>query len=357
MIEDQGTPYAMTVLGPIPPEDLGLTLTHEHLYIDTTAGYHASASQSTDQDLDPTRRLSWATAAEARWDGRGFPLNVRLTDIDLVVDELAWFRESGGQSICDVTPITLTRNPEALAEISRRAGINVVMGGSFYTERAHPSWLASRSVEDIAAAFISEIREGVGQSGIRPGIMGEIGTSEPMTAAEARVLRAHALAQQETGVALTIHQAPWAREGHAILDVLQSTGADLTRVVLGHVMAIDNTQYQKSLLDRGVVLSYDYLGSDHAIFTYGMDVPPGRYPPNDYDVLQVVASLVEEGYTKQLLLSGDIGERLRLRAYGGWGYGHIPRHIVPLMLAIGIDETALKTILVGNPRRILSIRP
>ena len=62
------------------------------------------------------------------------------------------------------------------------------------------------------------------------------------------------------------------------------------------MMAIDDFEYQCSLLDRGVALSYDYLGSNHAIFTYGIDVPPGRYPPNDYDVLSVLVRLVERGY-------------------------------------------------------------
>jgi phosphotriesterase-related protein len=215
--------------------------------------------------------------------------------------------------------------------------------------------LASRTVEDIADEFINEIRDGVGDSGIRPGIMGEIGTSDPLTPAEARVLRAHAWAHLETDVPLTIHQAPWARGGHQILDVLESEGVDLGRVVLGHMMVIEDMAYQRSLLERGVVLSYDFLGSDHAIFTYGIDVPPGRYPPNDYDVIRVVADLVADGFGGQILLSGDIGERIRLRSYGSWGYSHILVHVLPLMQALSIDEASIQQIIVENPRRLLSI--
>ncbi len=344
--------YVMTVLGPICPSELGLTLTHEHLYIDTTRGYHPDAGT----DLPPSRRLSWATAAEARWDGRGFPENVRLTDIDLIVSELAAFREAGGRTIVDVTPITLTRSPEALVEISKRTGINVVMGGSYYTERAHPPSLADRSIDDIAGEFIAEITAGVGNTGVKPGIMGEIGTSDPVSDAERRVLIAHAIAHRETGVAMTIHQAPWAKRGHEILDILASEGVELGRVVLGHMMVIDDIDYQRSLLDRGVVLSYDFLGSDHAIFTYGIDVPAGHYPPNDFDVISVVCRLAGLGYGRQLLVSGDIGERIRLRSYGSWGYAHIPLHIVPLMRSLGLSDQDIKLIVEENPATVLSIR-
>ena len=337
----------VTVLGPISPSELGLTLTHEHLYIDTTPGYHS--------DTRDGMQLNWATAAQARWDGRSFPENVRLTDLDLVISELAPFREAGGRTIVDVTPVSLTRNPEALAEISRRSGVHVVMGGSYYTERAHPPKLAGMSIDALAAEFIAEIRNGVGETGIRPGIMGEIGTSDPVTDRELEVLRAHAIAHRETGVPLTIHQAPWARHGHRILDALSMEGIDLGRVVLGHMMVIDDFEYQCSLLDRGVILSYDYLGSDHAIFTYGVDVPPGHYPPNDYDVISAVGKLAEAGYLDQLLISGDIGERIRMRAYGSWGYGHIPMHVVPLMRALGFGAEDVDTIVVKTPARLLTI--
>ena len=184
--------HAMTVLGPIDPIDLGLTLTHEHLYIDTTPGYHPDAGEGG----RPSKRLTWATAAEARWDARDFPENVRLTNVDLVVAELAAFREAGGRTIVDVTPATLGRSPEALVEISRRSGITVATGSSDYTERAQPAHLATRSVDEIADEFIREIRVGVNGSGIRPGIMGEIGTSDPVTDREIRVLRAHAIAHK-----------------------------------------------------------------------------------------------------------------------------------------------------------------
>jgi phosphotriesterase-related protein len=347
----------MTVLGPIDPIELGFTLTHEHLYIDTTLGYHPDSGDREKETGSRSQPLTSLTAAEARWDGRFFPENVRLTDLDLVVSELAPFREAGGRTIVDVTPVTLNRSPEALADISGRAGIHVVMGGGFYTERAHPPSLATRSTEDIAAEFIAEIKSGVGTSGIRPGIMGEIGTSDPVTDAEVKVLRAHAWAFSETGVSLTIHQAPWARRGHEILDVLEEEGVDLGRVVLGHLMVIEDLKYQRSLLDRGAILSYDFLGSDHAIFTYGQDVPPGRFPPNDYDVITRLGRLAEAGYARQILVSGDIGERIRMQAYGSWGYSHIPLHIVPLMLAVGISQSDVDLICIENPRRLLTVTP
>jgi phosphotriesterase-related protein len=272
-----------------------------------------------------------------------------------MIRELGAFKAAGGSTIVDVTPVSLGRSPEALVEIAQGAGINVVMGGSYYTEPAHPPGIASRSVDDLAAEFVAEIRDGVGTTGVRPGIMGEIGTSDPITEAERKVLRAHAFAHLETGVAMTIHQAPWAMRGHEILDLLVQEGVPLSRVVLGHMMAIDEATYQRELLRRGAILSYDFLGSDHAIFMYGRPTPPGRYPPNDYDVIENVAALASEGFAGQLLISGDIGERIRLQKFGSWGYSHIPRHVIPLMRDVGMGNETVRRITEDNPRHLLTV--
>jgi phosphotriesterase-related protein len=345
-------PYVLTVLGRVPPESLGLTLTHEHLYVD------ARAAGTSVGEPDPRRRLTWANAAEARWDPLAFPDNLAFTNVDLTVAELAPFREAGGGSIVDLTPTILGRSPRALADISKRAGIHVVMGGGYYTTPFHPAWLASATDEDIASTFIDEIRDGVDDTGIRPGIMGEVGCGDPVTPGEMKVLRAHGIAAIETGVAISIHQQSWSKHGQQIVGALLDVGSAPGRIVLGHMTpVIDDGGYQRSLLDMGVFLSYDFLGIDHSILAYGKipPDPPGRYPPSDYDVIAKVAELVRAGYSDRILLSGDTGELIRMRAYGGWGYAHIPEHVVPLMRALGIDDRTVHEILVDNPRRLLTI--
>ncbi len=344
----------MTVLGPLRAEDLGITLTHEHLFIDA-----GSASTSTSSTTAAGAPVAWdcSTAAEARWNPLAYPENLRFTDLAMIVEELRPFRELGGSTIVDVTPTVMGRNPEALVEISNRTGIHVVMGGGYYTAPFHPPEVADRTVEQLAEHFVKEVRDGVGDTGVRCGIMGEVGTGNPLTDTEAKLLRAHAWAFGETGVPITVHQESWALHGHQILDVLKHEGVPENRVVLGHMTPlIAEDRYQRSLLDRGAYLGYDFLGIDHAIFAYGKNPPDpaGRYPPPDYDVIIKVRELINAGYARQLLLSGDTGELIRMRRFGGWGFAHIIEHIVPLMIALGIDDDAIRTILTENPRTLLT---
>jgi phosphotriesterase-related protein len=297
-------------------------------------------------------------AAEARWNPLAFPANLRFTDIDMIVEELQPFVAAGGRTIVDVTPMPLGRDAHALVEISQRAGIHVVMGGSHYSAPFHPAWVAERPVERIADDMIAELTRGVGHTGIRPGIMGEVAASDPLAPTERTLLRAHAIASRETGVAISIHQQSWGRNGHEVLDVIEGEGASVDRVVMGHMTpVIDDDRYQSTLLDRGAFLGYDFLGIDHSIFAYGR-VPPdpaGRYPPSDHDVLVKIKELIGRGYRGQLLLSGDVGELIRMVRYGGWGYAHILVHLVPLAEALGIDPADTRSILTDNPRRLLTI--
>lgn len=350
MVASSEQGMVMTVRGPVAPDALGITLTHEHLYIDGTIA--ATRQPSEDEVFDHV------AAAEARWNPLAYPQNLRFTDLDMICEELAPYTEAGGGAMVDLTPNMLGRDPVALRTIAERTGLHVVMGGSLYTEPFHPPHIVSSAPETIAESFIQEIREGVGDTGIRPGIMGEVGASDPIGPGERVLLRAHAIAAVETGLAVSIHQQSWGMSGHEVLDILESEGLSPERVVMGHITPVlDDDRYQVSLMDRGAFLGYDFLGIDHSIFAYGR-VPPdpaGHYPPNDYDVLVKVRELIGRGYADRILLSGDNGELIRMRRYGGWGFAHILVHLVPLADALGIDPAVTRSILVDNPRRLLTI--
>ena len=336
----------MTVLGPAPVAELGPTHIHEHLYIDFRPNLklhpYAVVSEAP---------LTIHTAAEARWNPGGFPDNYHQTDVDQVVDELVPFSEAGGRTIVEVTPSHMSRDPMILREISERSGINVIMGGGYYLAGSHPPGTAERSVENIAAELIDEWRNGVGDTGIRPGILGEIGTGDPVRPEEMRMLRAVAWAHLETGLPVSIHLHPWGLEGLKVLDALVSEGVDPARVVLGHMnTAIGNLPYQLELLEQGVNLAYDLMGFDHSL------IGLGKYPPSDFDIVTGLVDLADRGYIEQLLISQDMGGvKTRLLAYGGWGYAHILNHVIPLFrnAGWGNDETGI--LMVGNPARILGI--
>jgi phosphotriesterase-related protein len=167
---------------------------------------------------------------------------------------------------------------------------------------------------------------------------------------EERVLRAAALAARESGLAISVHLHPWGRAGMRVLDVLLSEGVPPGRVALGHLnTAWDDEPYLRSLAERGASLVFDLFGFDHSL------IGVGRWAPADLDVARTVVSLVAAGYGEQVMISHDIGVRSRLVAYGSWGYAHIPRHVVPLLLELGLDGAAVSQIVVANPARMLTV--
>jgi phosphotriesterase-related protein len=335
---------AMTVRGPVDPTDLGISLLHEHLWMDARP-LHAVHGYTTEL------HGPWdeAAAAEARWNPGVHPANYRLTNVDLVVAELAPFVAAGGRTIAEMTPPSLGRDPRRVREIAERSGVHVIQGTGQYLEAVHEPWLTDASEAGITARLIREATEGIDDTGIRAGIYGEIGTSNPVTPGERRVLRAVAAASRQTGLAVSVHLHPWGYEGSTVLDELVSAGADPERVILGHVTtAIDRPDDLARLVDRGAILGFDLFGFDHSL------IGPGRWPPSDHDAGLAVARMVQAGHRDRLILSQDIGVLSRLRRWGSWGYAHVLEHVVPILRALGLSDDDLDAILVRTPARLLS---
>lgn len=332
----------MTVTGPLAAADAGPTLLHEHVICDMRTLMRSGQDSAGDA-------VTIGSAAEVRWDPYSSADNYLLDDVELAAEELGFFARAGGGTVVDCTP-SRYRDPVALREVAQRSGVNIVMGGGHYLEKSHPPGLGKRPPEDLAAEVIDEARDGVSDTGIRPGIIGEIGTGDPMTDAEERVLRAMAWAQVETGLPLTVHVHPWGRGGHRVMDVLEAEGVSAERLILNHSFVdIDQPDYIEALLARGVTCGYDMFGFDHALFRVG------RYPPSDFDVANEVARLVAAGYVMQVILSQDVCVKTRLRAYGGWGYAHLLEHVLPLLRDLGVGDQDLDRMLVGNPAQLLAV--
>jgi len=247
----------MTVLGPIPAAELGITLMHEHLIVDVTSWWHPPADAAL-----ADAPVSAAIYGELRMDPFGNRDNCRLDDPQAAAEEVQIFRDLGGRTVADVTSRGIGRNPNALRAIARTTGLNVIMGTGFYLEVAHPLEVRGMSADTIAQLIESDVVDGV--DGIRAGIIGEIGISAAFSAEEQKVLRGAARAQRATRVPLTIHMPGWERLGHRVLDLVAEEGIDLHCVILDHMnpSGID-LDYQASLAERGAYLEYDMIGMDY----------------------------------------------------------------------------------------------
>jgi phosphotriesterase-related protein len=198
--------------------------------------------------------------------------------------------------------------------------------------------------------MIADITDGVQPSGIKAGIIGEIGTSATMTRTEEKVLRAAARASQETGVSMVIHVDTRGNEACHIVDVLESERARLDRAVLSHQDVVIDTAMQIDLARKGAYIAYDTFGQDCYIESW----VGGQQFPSDTQRIQALQELIAAGCLERLLISQDVCMKTHLHRYGRWGYDHILVNVLPMMRKAGLSEAQIHTLLVDNPRRVLT---
>ena len=338
-----------TVLGPIPPEQLGVTLTHEHLLIDLGTIMTPPANASA---LDFfSKPVTVEMLSEIRHYGRLNADNAQLFDVQTAIDEIALFRQHGGDSIVDATSIGIARDPVALVRISRASNVNIIMGSSHYVAAAHPADMNARSEDDIVRQIVGDVTLGADGTRVKAGIIGEVGCSWPLADNERKVLRASARAQRLTGAPVLIHPGRNESSPMEIIEVLAEAGADLDRTIMGH---LDRTVFQHEILARiaeaGCYLEWDLFGRESSYYTLN----PGVDMPGDAKRIDDIAWIASQGYGNKIVISHDMASKDRLTKYGGHGYHYILANIVPRMRARGFTDEAVGNILINNPREALT---
>lgn len=304
--------HIQTVRGPVDPGRLGFTLPAEHFYIQ-------------------------------QWEVLGHEGLYQLEDDDVFADEIAAFQAVGGTCVVDTTPTCIGRRPEPLRGLSERTGLDIVMSCGWYLEAYVPpeDRLERRSVRDLADELIGEIRDGVGDTGIRPGVIGEFGASRSyISPIEERIHRASARAQRATGIPMTTH-ALHSPVGLDQLELFEAEGADLTHVAIGHCDSYPHLPYWLAVIERGAYVQLDNIGEQL-----------GRHEER---LAALVREIVERGHERHLLLSHDMGIAPELRYHGGRGLTYLAESFLPRLRELGITEDIIRMITVDNPGRFLSM--
>ncbi|MDR2983223.1 MAG: hypothetical protein LBV34_00120 [Nocardiopsaceae bacterium] len=298
----------MTVTGPVAADQLGIVLPHEHVFIDLVSEYRGSGL---------------------------------LNDEHLACEELSALRTAGGSTLVDLTLDEIGRDPVALRRVSEATGISIVMGCGHYRDPyLDRRWFDRTAVDAIADELVSDITEGVRDTGIRAGIIGEIGADRSyISAAEERSFRAAARAHARTGLTISTHAARWP-VGTAQLQLLSEEGVDPHRVIVGHTDTVPIPGYHLALVQQGCYVSFDSIGTGS---------------PHDTDrAVDYVLELVRAGFGAQILLSHDVCLRDHLRADGGCGYAYVLTDFLPKLTAAGLDPEQVRSFVTDNPRMALT---
>ena len=340
---------ALTVLGPVEPERLGTTVTHEHIFFDWGDTYW------TEPQTEEEKLLA---DAPIRLENRGIlqrnPFLVRENfwheSMHDAVREVADFGQSGGGTIVEVTPIGQGRDPAGLQEVSRRTGVNIIANTGFYIEAGHPAYVAEKTVDELADVLVQEIDEGIDGTGVRAGFMGDVGTTKSVSKNEEKCLRAVARAHLRTGVPFGIHVDPSDRQAMIVVRILLEEGVRPERMVMEHMDEQPDHDYHLAVAGTGVYLEFDTWGSE---FYYG---PPYSVPePRDIQRAECVKYLIDKGHLNQILLAQDVWLRQLMKKYGGEGYDSLLRYGVPRLKMAGVTQEQIDVMLVENPKRLLPI--
>lgn len=343
-----------TVLGTIEPEDLGVTLTHEHFLIDLSTRFIEPVPNS--ERMLSRQPVTLENLGWVHYHPMSNIDNLQLLDEQVAISEGLRYKYAGGNSVVDMTNIGLGRDPLALARISRATGLNLIMGSGYYSYQTWPSGI-KLSEEMITEEIVRDITIGVGNTGICAGIIGEIGTEWPIRDEEKMSLRAAAHAQKETGAPVNIHPGNSPDCPFEIIEVLAKAGADISRVVISHVDArIFDHNTRVKLAKTGCYLEYDCF-SFEGWYQRRMVLSEANLKkcdvPNDAGRLNEIMALIDEGFLNQILISHDHCLKYRLWHYGGPGYAHILENVVPLMREKGMSEEQINALLIENPKRLL----
>jgi len=300
-----------TVTGPVDPEILGFTLPHEHIHLEM-------------------------------WNSDGEGCVSQIDDDQVLAAELKAFADVGGSCLVDQTPRAAGRRPERLRALSEKTEVKIVCSTGWYTEPYYPACdeLERRTVPEIASIMRDEIENGIGETGIRPGLIGEIGASQGwVSPLEEKVHRAAARVQIETGLPLATHTL-YHGAGYHQIGIFDEEGVDPARVVIGHCDTFPNLEYCLNIARWGGYVAFDNIG----------------YQLGDHEehLIRILTELIYAGHLDQILLSQDMGQMTELASRGGRGLTYLVEKFLPRLSEAGVDEDSRRQITMDNPVRWLS---
>ena len=301
-----------TVLGDIEAKDLGFTMAHEHILT------HPKGS------------------------GSKAEIGHHLDSVEKAIQMLQEFKAIGGGCIIETTPESWGRNTPGMVEASEKSGVHVVAcTGYICEEHGMEPEVSDWSINYIADRMIKDVTEGMDGTTVKAGWV-KAGTAYMhITPNEEKVLRAAAQAAMETGVCMHTHTTSGTM-GIEQIEVVESEGLDLSRMIVAHVDRNLDLWYHRKLLSKGVYIIYDGPGKV-------------KYYPDSARV-EVLRQLVADGYEDRIMLSNDMGRRSHHTVYGyGPGFNWIKQRFLPRLIEEGFAEETLHKFMVDNPARIYAM--
>ena len=300
----------MTVTGGIDATEMGRTLPHEHIIVDFVGADEASPDRYDDDEVK-----------------------------QVMTPYLLQAKDQGYRTFVECTPMYLARDPVLFKELSINTGLNILTNTGQYKEPALPAETFRMSAEELAASWIREHEEGIGDTGIRPGFIKTAVNPDRLIPIQQKVTRAAGITSRETGLTIATHTGV-AVAAMEVLDILDSEEVDPRKWIYVHAQ---NEQDMGSLVEvakRGAWIELDGLRAETA----------------DKHLKSFLA-LLEAGFADRIMLSHDAGWYHVGEAGGGTvrPFTFLIDEFVPMLRDDGVDEKTIWRIIEENPSKAFAL--
>lgn len=329
-----------TVLGPVVAARLGRVATNEHVFTDARALVRPTREGGA---LDGPVRPE--ILGDLRWSYLSLPDNLTLDSADTAVAELGDAAAAGLGTIVEATSWGMGPRHAGLPAVSRAAGIHIVAAYGSYIDRTLPRWWAEQTEAEMERAFTTALTGAIPGTDFRAGLLGLLGTSAEITRAEARALRAAARAAAAANAAVSVRLDARARRGPEVAALLAAEGLPLPRVLFCNADKVLDAGYLRELADTGAVAEFAF-GSEH----YFGD---GARDATDGERLDALCALLDDRPAAAVTLTCSVWTKGQLTRYGGMGYAHVVRRVVPALARRGVAPERIDDLLVARPAALL----
>ncbi|XP_037086379.1 phosphotriesterase-related protein-like [Pollicipes pollicipes] len=343
-----------TVLGPLDPSQMGVTMMHEHLHLDFNVAFIPPGGKDRGkEDCD----FVLENAGWIRQNPYHHLSNINFCDgavNESITGELTTYAANGGGTIVELTNYGIDRNAALLAQYSSATGVNIVCGTGYYVYPSQKEADRSLTVEEMTARAVQDVAEGCPEAPhVKAGVIGEVGSNWPIHAFERRAIEAAALAQQATGAPVNFHPGRHEQAPAEVIRLFQEAGGDASRCIMSHLdRTIETAAGLAEFGQLGTFLEFDLFGIEvsHYMMAPHVDMP------SDAQRIRRIKDLVDAGFDDKIVISHDIHTKHRLTRFGGHGFSHILDNVVPMMKTRGFSEETINKILVGNPQQAITFQ-
>ena len=307
-------PRVNTVLGGCSPRALGMTLMHEHVLVDFVGADKVSPQR---YNADEVFRAA--------------------------LPHLKSLRAAGCRTLVECTPAFLGRDVNLLKRLASASGLHIVTNTGFYgaaNDKYVPALAREESAQQLADRWIREFQDGINGTGIRPGII-KIGVDPgPLSEIDAKLVRAAAKTHLQTGLTIASHTGNGAAALEE-LELLEQEGVHPGAFIWVHAQTEGDRQLHLKAAQQGAWVEFDGISEASA-----------------EKHLQLVKSMVDQGFSDRVLISQDAGWYHVGEPKGGTyrPYTFAFANFVPLMRRASVSTEQVRTLLIDNPRTALTLQ-